>query len=106
MNMIKLTASAAKQIKHSAKESNLDGLPLRIACTRLQDGNFHYGMGFDDVKEGDITHTSEGVDVIVSVTANEFMNGMTVDYVEIEAGKFEFIFMNPNDPSYVKPADK
>lgn len=101
--MIKLTATAAKQIKHSAKESSLDGLPLRLACTRLEDGTFHYGMGFDDVKEDDITYTSEGVDLIVSVTANEFLNGMTVDYVELEEGKPQFIFMNPNDPSYVPP---
>lgn len=104
--MIKLTAAAAKQIKQSAKESNLDGLPLRLACTRLEDASFHYGMGFDDVKEDDITHTSEGIDVIVSVTANEFMNGTTVDYVEIEEGKPQFIFMNPNDPDYVPPKEQ
>lgn len=104
--MITLTPAAAKQVKHSAKESNLDGLPLRLACTRMEDGSFHYGMGFDDLKEGDITHTSEGVDVIVSVTANEFMNGTTVDFVEIEEGKEQFIFMNPNDPHYVKPTEK
>lgn len=102
--MIKLTPAAAKQIKHSAKESNLDGLPLRMACTQMPDKSFHYGMGFDDVKEDDITHTSEGVDVIVSITANEFMNGTTVDYVELEPGNPQFIFMNPNDPSYVPPA--
>jgi len=103
--MITLTPAAVKQIKHSAKESSLDGLPLRLACTRMQDGNFHYGMGFDDVKEGDITHTTDGVDVIVSITANEFMNSMTVDYVEIEEGKSDFIFMNPNDPAYVAPTE-
>jgi len=105
MNMIKLTPAAAKMIKHSAKEGNLDGLPLRLACTKMQDGTYHYGMGFDDVKEDDITHTSEGIDLIVSVTANEFMNGMTIDYVEIEEGKEQFIFMNPNDPAYVKPTE-
>lgn len=104
--MITLTAAAAKQIKHSAKESNLDGMPLRLAATRLENNSFHYGMGFDDLKEGDITHTSEGIDVIVSVTANEFLNGTTVDYVELEEGKPEFIFMNPNDPAYVPPKKK
>jgi len=104
--MITLTPAAAKQVKHSAKESNLDGLPLRLACTRMEDGSFHYGMGFDDVKEGDITHTSEGIDVIVSITANEFMNGTTIDFVTLEEDKEEFIFMNPNDPSYVPPAKK
>jgi len=105
--MITLTPAAARQIKHSAKESNLDGLPLRLACTRIDDGSFHYGMGFDDIKEGDITHTSEGVDVIVSVTANEFLNGTQVDFVPLEeGGEPQFIFMNPNDPSYVPPKEK
>ncbi len=105
--MITLTPAAAKQIKHSAKESNLDGLPLRLACTRMDDGSFHYGMGFDDVKEVDITHTSEGVDVIVSITANEFLNGTQVDFVPLEeGGEPQFIFMNPNDPSYVPPKEK
>lgn len=105
--MITLTPAAARQIKHSAKESNLDGLPLRLACTRMDNGSFHYGMGFDDIKEGDITHTSEGIDVIVSVTANEFLNGTQVDFVPLEeGGEPQFIFMNPNDPSYVPPKDK
>jgi len=105
--MITLTPTAAKQIKHSAKESNLDGLPLRLACTRMDDGSFHYGMGFDDIKEGDITHTSEGVDVIVSITANEFLNGTKVDFVPLEeGGEPQLIFMNPNDPSYVPPKEK
>lgn len=105
--MITLTPAAAKQIKHSAKESSLDGLPLRLACTRMDDGSFHYGMGFDDIKEGDITHTSEGVDVIVSITANEFLNGTKVDFVPLEeGGEPQFIFMNPNDPSYVPPKEK
>lgn len=103
--MIKLTPAAAKMIKQSAKQSNLTGLPLRLACSKMQDGSFHYGMGFDDVKEDDITHTSEGIDVIVSTTANEFMNGMTLDYVEIEEGNMQFIFLNPNDPNYVKPTE-
>jgi len=104
--MITLTPAAAKQVKHSAKESNLDGLPLRLACTRMQDGSFHSGMGFDDIKAGDITHTSEGIDVIVSITANEFMNGTNVDFVALEGDKEEIIFKNPNDPSYVPPAKK
>jgi len=28
---------------------------------------------------------------------------MTIDYVELEAGKQEFIFLNPNDPTYRPP---
>ena len=30
---------------------------------------------------------------------------MTIDYVELEPGSWQFIFLNPNDPSYVPPQD-
>ena len=103
--MITLTAEAAKQIRQSAKEGNLEGLPLRIAGNKNEDGSIHYGMGFDDVKEDDTTYTSEGVDVVVSATSKDILEGMTVDYVELEPGKPQFIFMNPNDANYTPPAE-
>jgi hypothetical protein len=28
---------------------------------------------------------------------------MTIDYVELDAGKAVFIFLNPNDPTFVAP---
>lgn len=103
--MITLTAEAAKQIRLSAKEANLQGLPLRLAGTRNEDGSIHYGMGFDDVKEDDTTYTSEGVDLVVSVTSKDLLTGMTVDFVELEPGKTQFIFMNPNDKNYSPPTE-
>ena len=103
--MIKLTPAAAKQIRLSAKEGNLEGLPLRIAATRQDDGSIHYGMGFDDVKEDDASYTSEGVDVIVSEISKDILTGTTIDYVELEPGKPQFIFMNPNDANYTPPKE-
>ena len=103
--MITLTAEAAKQIRQSAKEGNLEGLPLRIAGTKNDDGSIHYGMGFDDVKEDDTTYTSEGVDVVVSSASKDILSGMTIDYVEIEPGKPQFIFLNPNDANYTPPGE-
>ncbi|MCW8956436.1 MAG: hypothetical protein OQL09_06105 [Gammaproteobacteria bacterium] len=103
--MINLTAEAAKQIRLSAKESNLQGLPLRLAGTRNDDGSIHYGMGFDDVKEDDTTYTSDGIDLVVSAVSKDLLDGMTVDFVEIEPGKPQFIFMNPNDKNYTPPAE-
>lgn len=103
--MITLTPEAAKQIRFSAKEGNLDGLPIRIAVTKNNDGSLHYGMGFDDVKEDDTTYTSEGVDVVVSEASKDLLNGTTLDYVELEPGNPQFIFMNPNDPNYQPPSE-
>ena len=97
--MITLTPEAAKQVRFSAKQGNLEGLPIRVAVTK-NDGSLHYGMGFDDAKEDDTTYTSDGVDVIVSETSKELISGTTIDYVELEPGKPQFIFINPNDPDY------
>ena len=97
--MITLTPEAANQVRESAKQSNMQGMPLRIAVTRLENGNFHYALGFDDTsREGDTTFSSEGIDIIVAPASLDMLNGTVVDYVEIE-GKQEIIFVNPNDPA-------
>ena len=31
------------------------------------------------------------------------LRGATLDFVELEPGDFQFIFLNPNDPNYVPP---
>jgi iron-sulfur cluster assembly accessory protein len=98
--MITLTAAAVKQIRLSAKEGHMEGLPMRIAATKNDDGSIHYGMGFDDAKEADISHSSDGIKIIVSTETNQIVDGMKIDYVEIEVGKAQFIFMNPHDANY------
>ena len=103
--MIKVTAEAAKQIKLSAKQAKSEGMPLRIAATRNEDESIHYGMGFDDSKEDDISITSEDVEIVVSPISAGLLDGTVLDFVELEPGKHQFIFMNPNDPSYTPPQD-
>jgi iron-sulfur cluster assembly protein len=104
LQMITVTPSAAEQIRLSAKQGQMDGLPMRIAATRNPDGSLHYGMGFDDNRlEGDIDITTQGIDVVVSASSMLLLSGMTLDYVEIEPGLFQFIFMNPNDPNFTPP---
>ena len=103
--MIKVTAEAARQIKLSAKQGKSEGMPLRIAATRNEDDSIHYGMGFDDSKEDDISITSGDVELVVSPISADLLNGTVLDFVELEPGKHQFIFMNPNDPSYTPPQD-
>lgn len=98
--MIKITPAAAAQIKNSAKQGQLEGLTLRVAATKKEDGSIHYGMGFDDKKEDDLTFMSEGVDVIVAPVSVELLKDTEIDFVELEPGKPEFIFKNPNDPEH------
>lgn len=103
--MIKITPAAAEQVKLSAKQGETEGMPLRIAATRNADNTLHYAMGFDESKDDDTRIDSEGVDIVVSLASSELLKNTTLDYVELEDGKFEFIFMNPNDPEYKPPTE-
>lgn len=103
--MIKVTPTAASQIKLSAQQGSTEGMPLRIAASKNPDDTIHYGMGFDDSKEDDISITSEDINIVISPISAELLKNTTLDFVEIEPGKKQFIFMNPNDPEYTPPSD-
>ena len=104
--MISLSTAALEQIKLSADSGDMASTPLRIAAKKLEDGSFHYAMGFDEQRlPGDSFFNFDGVDLVVSTGSLELVDGMTVDFVELEPGKAEFIFLNPNDPDYVPPRD-
>ena len=103
--MITVTEAAANQIRLSAQQTKAEGMALRIAATRNEDNSIHYGMGFDETKEEDTSVTSGDIELIIAPSSTDLLKGTTLDYVELEEGKFQFIFLNPNDPEYVPPAD-
>lgn len=103
--MIEITPAAAAQIKLSMQEGQEDGLSLRIAATRNDDNSVHYGMGFDETKDSDISVSSSDINVIISPVSAELLKDTKLDYVELEAGKYQFIFLNPNDPDYTPPTE-
>lgn len=104
--IIKVTSAAAEQIRLSAQQNQTENMPLRIAATRNADDSIHYGMGFDESKEEDtLIDAGEGIEIIVSPISANLLNGTTLDYVELEPGNFQFIFMNPNDPNYTPPTE-
>jgi len=95
--MITVTPSAAQQIRIAASQSESDELGLRIAARRDADGSVSYVMGFDEARNDDLVVPTEGVALVVSPAHRELLDGMTIDFVEFEAGDFRFIFINPND---------
>jgi len=102
--MITITPEAAEQIKAAAEQGNMTGMALRLAVTKQDDGSFHYAMGFDDQSlDGDSNYNSEGVDVVISALSLELLRGTTLDYVQLEDGQYNFVFLNPNDPGYRPP---
>ncbi len=103
--MITITPEAATQIRKSSELADAEDMYLRIAAKREQDGSIEYGMGFDDMGTQDQVYTSGGVDVLVADSCKDLLRGATLDYVEIDAGKHEFIFINPNDTRHQQPGE-
>lgn len=102
--MITLTPQAIKQIRSSATQGNAEGLALRLAARQKADGSLDYGMGFDEVHDDDMTFDFEGVEVAIHPEHGPLLKGATLDFAELEPGKYHFIFLNPNDPHYRPPA--
>jgi iron-sulfur cluster assembly protein len=90
--MITLTPAAAARIRQSAAESGLETPVLRVAAQPAADGSVEYGMGFDQSRPGDTTAEVEGVYVVVAPRSAELLEGVVLDFVEMEPGDFRFIF--------------
>ena len=104
--MIKLTEDAANQISAQIKSSGGEADPLRIAITQhAKHEGFQYLMGFDQQSDNDSLYDIRGIKIIVNNDLLDILNGMEVDFVEIEGEDSQFIFKNPNDPTYKAPTD-
>jgi iron-sulfur cluster assembly protein len=102
--MFKVTQAAADQVKQAAHQGGTEGMALRLAASTRQDGSIDYKMGFDEVTDEDIRFTSAGVDVVMAPEYVPLLDDATLDFVELEDGQRQFIFLNPKDPSYVPPS--
>ena len=103
--MIYISARAARRIQRQLGADAADAA-LRIAAQRRENGDFHYAMGFDRARrDGDCRDTVARIPVVVDAQSLPLVRGMTVDFVELAPGEERFIFLNPNDPAYVPPAD-
>jgi iron-sulfur cluster assembly protein len=104
--MIKLTPEAARQVIAAAEQGEMTHLSLRLAARRDADGTIEYGMGFDEVKDDDLSFNCEGIEVVMAPEFEGLLNGATLDFVELEPGDFRFIFLNPNDPHFTPPGEE
>lgn len=93
--MITITQSAAVQIRKAAETSSEPGYNLRIAARPAEDGQIMYGMGFDIERESDTTVEEKGIDLLIASSSKPFLEGVTLDYVELNPGEFHFIFIPP-----------
>jgi len=104
--MFKVAKAAGAELKRSMAHHDFDDMPLRVAAQRTADGSIEYQMGFDEAGPGDTMFTTSGIDVVIAKDHLVLLNGTELDYVELEEGGMHFIFMNPNDSSFVAPQDQ
>jgi len=103
--IFQITDMAAKQISKASEASDSKGWPLRIAVD-IKEGKYNYLMGFDQSKEEDLRLKINNIEIIISPDSMVNLKNCKLDFVEIEKEKFEFIFLNPNDPSYAPPDEE
>lgn len=102
--MFKITATAAEQVLSAARQGGTEGLALRLAAHRKPDGSIDYRMGFDEATDEDIRTSSEGVEIVMAPEYVPLLVEATMDFVEMEPGQLNFIFLNPKDANYSPPA--
>jgi iron-sulfur cluster assembly protein len=99
--MFTVTPAAALQILRAAEQQN-EGQhqpKLRVAAKFGSQGDILYGMGFDDEREEDVVLDCEGVAVLIAPPSLALLVGATLDFIEVNAGEYQFIFVNPNERS-------
>jgi iron-sulfur cluster assembly protein len=87
-----ITAPAVQEILAAAARSDALGLALRVAAKGTADG-IDYGMGFDEPGEDDEVQDFSGLTVVVAAPSRRWLEGTVLDYVEIEPGRHDFIFV-------------
>ena len=90
--MLSLTTSAAAQIRSAASGAGSAEWALRVAAKRESDGTITFGMGFDEPREGDMPLQVQGVNLVIAPPSQPMLEGVVLDFVELEPGQFNFIF--------------
>ena len=92
--MFTLTSAAARQVRQAAQASGAQAMALRIAASIDADGSVQYGMGFDDPQDEDMKLDLDGVAVVIAEDYQPALEHIVLDYVELEPGQLNFIFMD------------
>ncbi|MCB1830077.1 MAG: iron-sulfur cluster assembly accessory protein [Gammaproteobacteria bacterium] len=104
--MFDITEAAANQIKHAAQQGGTVGMVLRLAASMKEDGSIDYLMGFDEATDEDIRLVAKGIEIVMVPESVPLLEDAVMDYVELNAGDFRFIFSNPMDANYSPPTEK
>jgi iron-sulfur cluster assembly protein len=89
-----LTTAAAQEILAAAQRSGAAGMALRVAA-KATPGGLAYGMGFDEAAPDDEVAVFEGLTVLIAPASREWLAGTVLDFVELDGGGRDFIFVQP-----------
>ncbi|BAN69644.1 HesB/IscA family protein [endosymbiont of unidentified scaly snail isolate Monju] len=103
--MFKVTPAAAEQVRNAAKQGGTEGMALRLAAQKHADDTYDYRMGFDEASEDDIRITSKGIEIVMAPEYVPLLDNTTLDFVQLDDGDAQFVFINPDDANYTPPAN-
>lgn len=93
--MIKITDAAAEQIRAVSNNPDVFGMALRVAAYQEDDGSVNYAMGFDHEREADEQLVCNKIAILIAASSTPYLQGVTLDYVEMSPGDLRFIFIPP-----------
>lgn len=93
--MIKITDAAAEQIRRANNNPDVFEMILRIAAYQEEDGGVNYGMGFDTERAEDEHLIVNGIQLLIAPQSTPYLQGVTLDFVELTPGDMRFIFIPP-----------
>ncbi|MFP5403741.1 MAG: HesB/IscA family protein [Gammaproteobacteria bacterium] len=107
--MIKITDAAAEQIRRANNNPDVFEMILRVAAYQEDDGNVNYGMGFDTERADDEHLIVNGIQLLIAPGSTPYLQGVTLDFVEMSPGDLRFIFIPPysaeDAPADATPAE-
>lgn len=93
--MIKITDAAAAQIRAANNNPDVYEMILRVAAYQEDDGSVNFGMGFDTEREADEHLIVNGIEILIAASSTPYLQGVTLDFVEMDPGNMRFIFIPP-----------
>ena len=90
-----ITPAASAEVLAAAERSSAVGMALRVAARQVADGSLDYGMGFDEQREDDEPVAFDGLTVLLGSPSRPLLQDTVLDYVELEPGRFDFVFVPP-----------
>jgi len=93
--MIKITDAAAAQIRVANNNPDVCDMILRVAAYQEDNGDVNFGMGFDQEREADEHLIVNGIAILIAASSTPYLQGVTLDFVELNPGDMRFIFIPP-----------